>query len=1036
MNFNKISININEDDDNFDKDIDENIINDLKNEIDKIVNKNNIINDDKPIIEVSPNGTYLVTYDPKDHSIVGWNAKEIEEGQLTKSDAPVKVNKVNDSKDQITEISDSKDQITEISDSKIQITEISVSDDKKLAYTVYKDKDNLYYLNIIDINHSDQTIKLTLISMESARPRYYAFNSKNEFILYVYWIEYDKFHYKECKGILIYSTETKNHKWNCKRYYEIPESFKLINISKYDKLYLLSNNSIYEWGFDTEKGMKIFYNKDLESYYRLKKRELKNDVRISSNEKFICLRIMDKINIYPIDLAIPVVSLDINNDTSLYKSMKYSDLLLSLLPLQCSETQNYIMGYCWKECLNRLGLKDENLKILSCNIQTTDKYAFGILNGNVWKIKLEENIPKINFSSQDSDVQIIEDSNDHFDEHLYLNKISELFQRVSNSSKYKGELNHNQELDKSLAINLYMNKKRKLFEIVSKIEKKSKQYNGRNLIERTIITETTDKLLLAWKIKIIDHNKIMLQVFKKANVSSKLELTEPKTTEFNVNAFRKIKLLEIELSDDDIILITTIGFLIYHFNENEKSISLIYWNYLELTIPNISTLYADSEDFKDLQALRPDLPSLNWDSFKICDEWISYVKDNKKNLLEYGVRLLSFAIKEHKLDLIEEIYKKCIDWFEEDLGKNKMVLSIITSTMPLLNKYYPEYILKYSLETTMIIDNPFYSIEYQRNKYHFISNNGNMSMFAIFYFILLNNLTNLTTTKTPMITFMVPYINFINYPQNYSWFSELIKPQPSPFIETMNRDIYNTWSGEAIINFKWNTYGKALEYFDNRSINNDLNNPWNIASTYNQIFENGTINSNPFLIQPPNENTNMFIDFKTSLFATYLFLTGDSDALSNWSYLNRPPLVILIVLFSLLIVVYLMNLLIGLLSNAIEKNNNRVSYLIQKAQILAEIELFYMLPFQRRWKEWFPEVIYYYANLDEIRKEVKAMMERKEWNADVFPELKSDLLNKLYIQQNTENTAQQELNKLNIQQNTVQQDIAQNSDNQDFCRSH
>lgn len=64
------------------------------------------------------------------------------------------------------------------------------------------------------------------------------------------------------------------------------------------------------------------------------------------------------------------------------------------------------------------------------------------------------------------------------------------------------------------------------------------------------------------------------------------------------------------------------------------------------------------------------------------------------------------------------------------------------------------------------------------------------------------------------------------------------------------------------------------------------------------------------------------------------------------------------------------------------------------------------------------------------------MMERKEWNADVFPELKSDLLNKLYIQQNTENTAQQELNKLNIQQNTVQQDIAQNSDNQDFCRSH
>jgi hypothetical protein len=146
--------------------------------------------------------------------------------------------------------------------------------------------------------------------------------------------------------------------------------------------------------------------------------------------------------------------------------------------------------------------------------------------------------------------------------------------------------------------------------------------------------------------------------------------------------------------------------------------------------------------------------------------------------------------------------------------------------------------------------------------------------------------------------------------------------------------------------------------FGQHTINNDPNNPWNMAFTYNLIYENGTVDSNPFLIQPPNENTNMFIDFKTSLFATYLFLTGifkfkfvdffiiiykyflnffnslgDSGALSNWSYLNNPPIVILIVLFSLLVVVYLMNLLIGLLSNAIEKNNNRVSYLKLKAQV-------------------------------------------------------------------------------------------------------
>ncbi|CAB4429293.1 unnamed protein product [Rhizophagus irregularis] len=108
----------------------------------------------------------------------------------------------------------------------------------------------------------------------------------------------------------------------------------------------------------------------------------------------------------------------------------------------------------------------------------------------------------------------------------------------------------------------------------------------------------------------------------------------------------------------------------------------------------------------------------------------------------------------------------------------------------------------------------------------------------------------------------------------------------------------------------------------------------------------------------------MFIDIRTSLFATYLFLTGDKDALSNWSYLNNPTL----------------------------------------TQILAEIELFYMLPFQRRWKEWFPEIIYYYANLYDIQKEVKAMMERKEWNIDAFPELKNDLLKILHIKTDKQNS--------------------------------
>ncbi|CAB4435270.1 unnamed protein product [Rhizophagus irregularis] len=79
----------------------------------------------------------------------------------------------------------------------------------------------------------------------------------------------------------------------------------------------------------------------------------------------------------------------------------------------------------------------------------------------------------------------------------------------------------------------------------------------------------------------------------------------------------------------------------------------------------------------------------------------------------------------------------------------------------------------------------------------------------------------------------------------------------------------------------------------------------------------------------------MFMDIKTSLFATYLFLIGDSSALSNWTYTENPSIA---------------------------------------AEILAEIELFYLLPHQRRWQTWFPEVIHYYADIDKTREEVQRLI--------------------------------------------------------------
>jgi hypothetical protein len=87
---------------------------------------------------------------------------------------------------------------------------------------------------------------------------YCVFNLKGEFILYS-----DINHSAgDNKIIWIYSTQSKNNKWICKRIYMIPNDVDLLSISKYDKLYLISNDYIYELNILTEKSTKIFVNKN------------------------------------------------------------------------------------------------------------------------------------------------------------------------------------------------------------------------------------------------------------------------------------------------------------------------------------------------------------------------------------------------------------------------------------------------------------------------------------------------------------------------------------------------------------------------------------------------------------------------------------------------------------------------------------------------------------------------------------------------------------------------------------------------------
>lgn len=61
----------------------------------------------------------------------------------------------------------------------------------------------------------------------------------------------------------------------------------------------------------------------------------------------------------------------------------------------------------------------------------------------------------------------------------------------------------------------------------------------------------------------------------------------------------------------------------------------------------------------------------------------------------------------------------------------------------------------------------------------------------------------------------------------------------------------------------------------------------------------------------------------------------------------------------------------------------RQAYLRQKAEIIAEIELFLLLPSERNKIEWFPHLIYYEAHLDSITTWRRKLDREEQGEVDV-----------------------------------------------------
>ncbi|CAG8670002.1 4270_t:CDS:10 [Funneliformis mosseae] len=518
-------------------------------------------------------------------------------------------------------------------------------------------------------------------------------------------------------------------------------------------------------------------------------------------------------------------------------------------------------------------------------------------------------------------------------------------------------------------------------------------------------------------------------------------------------------------------------------------------------------------------------------------QWISYLLNSKYYFALYGGKLLKSAIKKNNIDLLGKIFNKTIETFEEDPKSNIYILSIICNNISCLSYKYSDFISRYYNDVSLITHFSKPKIIYNEGVEHlhsfsmesnitklphkkFLKSSFDyesipminvlvpiapilMVLGCLFYYRMgVSDVTALAALSffnlipllmqfacilsrifikvkekynRPKILFLIQYPYYVSYPPDYNWFIEIFWPQSSPFIKANDIELYKTWNGESLINFKWTVFGRwyyafwsSLSLFlglfqllfeirqfimgpnkcfqniwnwfdlgvyllpsyitilwlmdkDNEHIPylvsiaclildikfilflqvfesfgvyfaiikepkeqfgienlgdlKDSNNPWRLTEKYHQISEgpDGKFISNFTLYKEPDERTNLFTNYLGSLFAMYLLLTGNNP-LGAWSLEENILLTILMVLFSFIVVIFLMNLFIGLLNKAIDADDDRVHYIAQKAEasrVLKKIELFYLLPHQRRWKSWFPDIAFYHADVYKTRQAVR-----------------------------------------------------------------
>ncbi|PKC62500.1 hypothetical protein RhiirA1_443876 [Rhizophagus irregularis] len=454
------------------------------------------------------------------------------------------------------------------------------------------------------------------------------------------------------------------------------------------------------------------------------------------------------------------------------------------------------------------------------------------------------------------------------------------------------------------------------------------------------------------------------------------------------------------LPNDDLVIHTNHNYgIIFTHNRSQNKIELLFFSHLT------DDKYHYSYENGSFEVIFNEFMNQPI----IIEMIVNYLDDITKFTL-YASHILQAAIKCRKSDIIDLIIEKCIDHYDKN-PENIHLFKIITNSISEIQKYNNYYVKKFFNYTTLIKAPQKIQCEEvtgQKNHLYGFTHDADADSYLLestfFLNIIRDNLHTLynyslkpSYKKRSAIKLYIPLPQFASYNTNYNPVKEFfLGPEKNEFLKLKHSHFYSDWNGEALLNFKWEKFGRYYYYINwllhtffliafALATHGKFQKFFFIISAILGIFQFLFFGFRQFLWIKEHfclwslfsciiivythtfivlDDHNNFFDSFTTI---YKLMTGDTTDLE---FKKKPELIVIWISFSVFIVIYLLNLCIGLLNEEIQMIDKKTLFLTQKAELLAEIELFGLFPSQRRWKSWFPDHIYYYVDVEKLQRKL------------------------------------------------------------------